>query len=110
MEIVELLTFAKKNSASDLHISTGNPPVLRIHGEMMPLNTPPLQADQVKNLLYSIMTDQQRSLYERELELDFAVSFGSDMRFRVNAYNTISGPSAAFRDIPTKVLGLDDLK
>lgn len=110
MEILELLTFAKQNSASDLHLSTGNPPVLRIHGDVMPLNTPPLNAEQVKHLLYRLMTEQQRSIYERELELDFAVSFGADMRFRINAFNTINGPAASFRDIPTKIKTVDELK
>ena len=110
MEITELLLFAKKNDASDLHLSTGNPPVLRIHGDMLPMKMPPLEADQVKGLLYSIMTEQQRADYEGDLELDFAISFGSDMRFRVNVFNTLSGPAAVFRSIPTEILSLEALK
>lgn len=110
MEILELLTFAKKNRASDLHLSSGNPPIVRIHGDILPMNTPPMGADQVKQLVYSIMSDAQRTQYERDLELDFAVSFGSDMRFRVNVFNTINGPAAALRDIPTRVLSLEELQ
>lgn len=110
MEITDLLVATHKNKASDLHISTGNPPIMRINGDMMPVEMPVLEATQVKQLLYSIMTEHQRSDYERELELDFSISFGEHMRFRVNAYNQINGPSAVFRTIPTKILSLDDLK
>ena len=109
MEITDLLLFCKKNNASDLHLSTANPPLLRIHGDMVPMKMPPMGADQIKNLLYSIMTEDQRTDYERDFELDFAISFGEDMRFRVNAYTTLNGPSAAFRTIPTRILSLDEL-
>lgn len=110
MEITELLVFAQKNNASDLHLSTGNPPVLRVHGDMMPMRMDPMQADQVKQLLYSIMTEAQRTDYERDLELDFALSFGPEMRFRINAFNTHNGPAAVFRSIPTEVLTLEQIK
>lgn len=110
MEITDLLIATSKNKGSDLHLSTGNPPIMRINGDMLPVEMPPLEAGQVKQLLYSIMTENQRSDYERELELDFSISFGTDMRFRVNAFNQINGPSAVFRTIPTKILSLDDLK
>jgi twitching motility protein PilT len=110
MDITELLVFAKKNKSSDLHLSTGNPPVLRVHGEMMPMKMEPLEASQVKELLYSVMSEMQRSDYERNLELDFALSLGNDMRFRINAFNTNNGPAAVFRSIPTEILSLDQLK
>lgn len=110
MEITDLLIATQKNKASDLHLSTRNPPIMRVHGDIMPIDSPPLDAAAVKNLLYSIMTEQQRSDYERDLELDFSISFGDDMRFRVNAFNSIYGPAAVFRTIPTKILSLDDLK
>lgn len=109
MDITELLTFAQRNRASDLHLSTGNPPLLRIHGEMIPMKMEALNAESVKNLIYTILTDQQRASYERDLELDIAISFGEDMRFRVNLFNTTAGPAAVMRNIPTEILTLDQL-
>ena len=109
MEITDLLISTLRNNASDLHLSSGNPPIMRVDGDMMPVNAPPVEGDTVKQMLYSIMTDQQRSEYEREYEVDFSVSFGEDMRFRVNAFNTIDGPGAVFRAIPTQVLSLEQL-
>lgn len=109
MEITDLLVFTKKNKASDLHLSTNNPPYLRIHGEMIPYKTAPLTTDDIKLMLYSIMTEQQRSDYERDLEIDFAISFGQDIRFRVNAFNTMNGPAAVMRTIPNTILSLEQL-
>lgn len=110
MEITDLLMATHKNKASDLHLSTNNPPIMRLNGDMLPLDMPPLSGDQIKSLVYSIMTEQQRSDYERDLEIDFSISFNDDMRFRVNTFNTINGAAAVFRTIPTKILSLDDLK
>ncbi len=109
MEITDLLIATQKNKASDLHLSAKNPPLMRVNGDMLPLDMPALSAEEVKRMIYSIMTDQQRSDYENDLELDFSVSFASDTRFRVNAYNTIYGAAAVFRTIPTKILSLDTL-
>ncbi|MFO0388618.1 MAG: type IV pilus twitching motility protein PilT [Alphaproteobacteria bacterium] len=109
MEITDLLVFTQKNKASDLHLSTNNPPYLRIHGEMVPYKTAPLTTDDIKLMLYSIMTEQQRSDYERDLEIDFAISFGQDMRFRVNAFTTMNGPAAVMRTIPNNILSLEQL-
>lgn len=110
MEITDLLVSTVKNHASDLHLSAGNPPLMRVHGDILPLNVPALTSDQVKQMLYSIMTEAQRSDYERDYELDFSISFGHDMRFRVNGFNTIYGPAAVFRTIPTQVKSLDELQ
>lgn len=110
MEITDLLAATFQNKASDLHISTKNPPIMRVSGDMLPLDMPPLEADDVKRMLYSIMTEQQRSEYERELEIDFSISFSDEMRFRVNAFNTIAGAAAVFRTIPTKILSLETLR
>lgn len=107
MEITDLLISTQKNKASDLHLSTGNPPILRVQGEMIPYKTGALAADDVKRMLYSIMTEQQRSDYERDLEIDFAISLTNEMRFRVNAFNTIAGPAAVMRTIPNDVLSLE---
>jgi twitching motility protein PilT len=109
MEITELLTFSQKNKASDIHLSTNNPPMLRISGDMIPMKMPPMSAETVKQLIYSILTEQQRSDYERDLEIDFAITFGENMRFRVNAFNTLAGPAAVLREIPTNILSLDQL-
>ena len=75
----------------------------------MPYKSPPMTSDDVKRMLYSIMTEQQRSDYERDLELDFAISFSDDMRFRVNAFNTLNGAAAVLRTIPNDILSLDQL-
>ncbi len=109
MEITDLLIFTQKNKASDLHLSTNNPPYLRIFGEMVPYKMAPLSTDDIKQMLYSIMTEQQRSDYERDLELDFAISFGEEMRFRVNAFNTMNGPAAVLRTIPNLIQSLEEL-
>lgn len=110
MEITDLLIETQRNGASDLHLSTGNPPILRLHGDMMPYKSSALSAEDIKRMLYSIMSEQQRAEYERDLEIDFAISFGDNMRFRVNAFNQIVGPAAVMRTIPTAVQSLDDLK
>lgn len=109
MEITDLLTATQKNKASDLHLSAGNPPLMRVSGDMLPIDVPALTADEIKVLVYSIMTEQQRSDYERDFEIDFSISMGTNMRFRVNAFNTIYGAAAVFRTIPTKILTLEQL-
>src|SRR3954468_13253585 len=109
MEITELLAFAQKNKASDLHLVGAKEPMVRIDGGLRPITTGDLSADTVKNMLYSVMTEEQRSEYEAEKEIDFAIAFGAESRFRVNAYTTASGPAAAFREIPTKIPSLEQL-
>lgn len=110
MDITDLLIATQKNKASDLHLSPNNPPIMRVNGDMLPLETSPLSADNIKTMIYAIMTDQQRAEYERDFELDFSISFGTEMRFRVNVFNNINGPAAVFRTIPTKIVSLDDLR
>jgi twitching motility protein PilT len=109
MEITDLLLASQKNNASDLHLSIGNPPLLRINGDMLPLKMNPLQTDDVRHLLYNIMTEQQRTEYERDLEIDFSLTFSDHMRFRVNAFNTLMGPAAVLRTIPTRIQTLDEI-
>ncbi|MGE4062452.1 MAG: type IV pilus twitching motility protein PilT [Rhodospirillaceae bacterium] len=109
MDITELLSFAQKNKSSDLHLVGGKEPMVRIDGGLRPIKTGDLSADTVKDMLYSIMTEEQRSEYEKEKEIDFAVAFGTESRFRVNAYTTTTGPAAAFREIPTKIPSLEQL-
>lgn len=109
MDITELLAFTRKNKASDLHISSLHPPVLRVHGDMMPLKSDKLSPDQVKAMIYAVMTENQRAEYEKDLEHDFSVQFGEDMRFRANAFNTVHGPAITFRHIPTKIPSMAEL-
>lgn len=109
MEITELLAFAQKNKASDLHIVGGKEAMVRIDGGLKGIKTGPIDADTVKDMLYSVMTEEQRSDYEAEKEIDFAIAYGEESRFRVNAYTTITGSAAAFREIPTKIPSLEDL-
>ncbi len=109
MDITELLSFAQKNKSSDLHLVAAKEPMVRIDGSLRPIKTGDLSADLVKNMLYSVMTEEQRAEYEKEKEIDFAVAFGTESRFRVNAYTTITGPAAAFREIPTKIPSLEQL-
>lgn len=109
MEITELLAFAQKNNASDIHLASGQPPLLRINGDINPLRVAPLSAEEATSLIHSVMTEAQRTTYELEMEIDFAISFGSTNRFRVNAFNTLGGPAAVFRNIPTDIMSLDDL-
>jgi twitching motility protein PilT len=110
MEITELLAFAQKNKSSDLHLVGGKEPMVRIDGGLKPIKTGDLSADTVKDMLYSVMTEEQRSEYEAEKEIDFAIAFGAESRFRVNAYTTTTGSAAAFREIPTKIPSLEQLK
>ncbi|TAK99539.1 MAG: type IV pilus twitching motility protein PilT [Rhodospirillaceae bacterium] len=109
MEITELLAFAQKNKSSDLHLVAGKEPMVRIDGSLRPVKTGDLDADTVKTMIYSIMTEEQRSEFESEKEIDLAISFGTESRFRVNAYTTTTGAAAAFREIPTKIPTLEQI-
>jgi twitching motility protein PilT len=109
MEITELLAFTMQSKGSDLHLSSGNPPIIRISGDLKPLKCDPLSGDEVKAMLYSVMTEEQRAEYEQERDLDFAIAFGEAARFRVNAFNINRGPAAVFRTIPTVIPSLEEL-
>jgi len=110
MDIAELLAFGVKNKASDLHLSAGLPPMIRVDGDMRRINVPALEHRAVHTLIYDIMNDKQRKDYEEFLETDFSFEIPGVARFRVNAYNQKRGAAAVFRTIPSKVLTLDDLK
>ena len=109
MDLSELLAFAVKNGASDIHISSGLPPLIRIDGEMRRIKVDPLTSNVVHDMIYDIMLDSQRKEFEERLEADFAFEIASVARFRVNAYNQARGPAAAFRTIPTEILSLEDI-
>jgi twitching motility protein PilT len=109
MDIAELLAFSVKNKASDLHLSAGLPPMLRVHGDVRRINLPPLEHKDVHEMIYDIMTDAQRKHYEENLECDFSFAIPNLARFRVNAFVQHRGAGAVFRTIPSKVLTLEEL-
>lgn len=109
MDIAELLAFSVKNSASDLHLSAGLPPMIRVDGDIRRINVPELDHKEVHALVYDIMNDKQRKDYEEFLETDFSFELPGVARFRVNAFNQDRGAAAVFRTIPSKVLTLEEL-
>ncbi len=109
MEISELLAFAVKNKASDLHLSAGLPPMIRVHGDVRRINLPPMEHTDVHDMVYDIMNDLQRKVYEETMECDFSFEIPNLARFRVNAFVQNRGSGAVFRTIPSKVLTLEDL-
>ncbi|OUS06551.1 twitching motility protein PilT [Gammaproteobacteria bacterium 42_54_T18] len=109
MDITELLAFSVKNGASDLHLSAGLPPMIRVDGDVRRINLPPMDHKQVHSLIYDIMNDKQRKDYEEFLETDFSFEVPGVARFRVNAFNHNRGAGAVFRTIPSKVLTMEDL-
>src|SRR5512143_2428662 len=109
MDITELLAFAVKNKASDLQLSAGLPPMIRVHGDIRRINLPPMEHEDVHAMVYDIMSDGQRKVYEESLECDFSFAVPNLARFRVNAFVQQRGAAAAFRTIPSKVLSLEEL-
>ncbi|MFW0757084.1 type IV pilus twitching motility protein PilT [Pseudomonas sp. H11T01] len=109
MDITELLAFSAKQGASDLHLSAGLPPMIRVDGDVRRINLPALDHKQVHELIYGIMNDKQRADFEALLELDFSFEVPRVARFRVNAFNQSRGVGAVFRTIPSRILSLDDL-
>ncbi len=110
MDLTELLAFVVKNKASDLHLSSGLPPMIRVHGDVRRINVPALEHKEVHAMIYDIMNDGQRKFYEENLECDFSFAVPNLARFRVNAFVQQRGAAAAFRTVPSKVLTLEDLK
>lgn len=109
MDITELLAFSVKQGASDLHLSAGLPPMIRVDGDVRRINLPPLEHKQVHDLMYDIMNDKQRKDFEEFLETDFSFEVPGVARFRVNAFNQKRGAAGVFRTIPSKVLSMEDL-
>ena len=109
MDITELLAFSVKNKASDLHLSAGLPPMIRVDGDVRRINIPPMDHKMVHSLVYDIMNDKQRKDFEEFLETDFSFALPGIARFRVNAFNQNRGASAVFRTIPSQVLTLEEL-
>ena len=109
MDITELLAFGVKNKASDLHLSAGVPPMIRVHGDVRRINLPAMEHKDVHGMVYDIMSDTQLKIYEETLECDFSFEIPNLARFRVNAFNQNRGAGAVFRTIPSKILTLEDL-
>ncbi|MDO9461553.1 MAG: type IV pilus twitching motility protein PilT [Alphaproteobacteria bacterium] len=109
MEISELLGFALESGASDLHLSGGSPPVLRIDGALRRIKAGPLSGDMIRTMIYTLMSETQRAQYEAELEHDFSISFGDNARFRVNVFSNKDGAAAVLRAIPTVIKTLKEI-
>lgn len=109
MDITQLLAFTMQNNASDLHLSPNNPPIIRAHGDLKRIKSDPLRSDDIRTMLYSVMTEDQRADFEREMELDFAIAFGEKARFRVNIFTTRTGTAAVFRSIPSLIPTIEEL-
>ena len=109
MDLSELLAFAVKNGASDIHISADLPPLIRIDGDIRRIKVDSLSSSLVHDMIYDIMLDSQRKEFEERWETDFAFELPNVSRFRVNAFNQARGPAAAFRAIPTEVLSLETI-
>jgi len=109
VDISDLLVFSVKNKASDLHLSAGEPPMIRVHGDIRKINVPVMEHSEVHDMMYDIMNDGQRKSYEETLECDFSFEIPDLARFRVNAFNQNRGAGAVFRTIPSKILSLEQL-
>ncbi len=109
MDITELLAFAARNNASDLHLSAGLPPMIRVHGDVRRINLPPMSHKEVHAMIYEVMNDGLRKRYEESLEVDFSFELPGVARFRVNAFNQDRGAAAVLRTIPSKILSLEEL-
>ena len=109
MDITQLLAFAVKNKASDLHLSAGLPPMIRVDGDIRRINVPALEHKEVHDLIYEVMDDRQRKDYEEFWETDFSFEVPKLSRFRVNAFNQSRGAGAVFRTIPTEILTLEQI-
>jgi len=110
MEITQLLEFSVQQGASDLHLSSGQPPIIRIDGDIQRIDAPSFEAEQLQTLIYDIMNDEQRRGFEEHLEADFSFELPKLARFRANVFRQNRGISAVFRTIPSKILSLEDLQ
>ena len=109
LRIHELLKFAIENKASDIHFAAGEKPAVRRDGEVQRLDVPALTADDAKRLAYSMMPEKQRIAFENNLETDFAIAFKGLARFRVNVFTQTRGIGVAMRQIPTRILTMEEL-
>ena len=110
MDLTQLLAFTMQNQASDLHLSAGSPPIIRVSGSLKRVKAEPLNGDDIRTMLYSVMTENQRADFERNNDIDFAIALGEKARFRVNGFVTRLGTSAVFRTIPSVVPTMEELE
>lgn len=110
MEITQLLEFSVQQGASDLHLSSGQPPIIRIHGDIQRIDAPVFDAEELQSMIYDVMNDEQRRQFESHLEADFSFELPKIARFRANIFQQNRGISAVFRTIPSKVLTLEELE
>lgn len=109
MDLTQLLAFTMQNDASDLHLSAGSPPIIRSSGLLKRVKSDPLSSDDIRTMLYSVMTEEQRADFEENMEIDFAIALGEKARFRVNGFTSRLGVCAVFRTIPTVVPTMEQL-
>jgi twitching motility protein PilT len=109
VDLTQLLAFTMQNKASDLHLSAGSPPIIRSNGLLKRVKSDALSSDDIRTMLYSVMTEDQRAEFEKNMELDFAIALGDKARFRVNGFTTRLGSSAVFRTIPSQVPTMQEL-
>lgn len=109
MDITQILKFAAQQDASDVHISAGEPPMLRIHGSIKKLKVPALTESQTQEMMYDIMNDGQRKIFEETNDVDFAIEVGDALRLRVNVFRQKRGVGGVFRKIPTTILTMEQL-
>jgi twitching motility protein PilT len=108
-DLTALLTFARQSGASDVHVSSGSPPLLRIRGHMTPVEMDALSSDDAREVLFDILNDVQKKVFEERRDIDFAFEIPGVSRFRANLFVQLRGPGAVFRLIPSKILSLADL-
>ncbi len=109
LDITQLLQFCVQQKGSDLHLSAGEPPVIRVDGLMQKIKVPPLSSEQTQSMLYDIMGDAQRKVFEEKSDIDFSIDLGEQARFRVNVFRQRKGMGAVFRQIPTTILTMEQL-
>ena len=109
MDINELLSLTQNRAGSDLHLSSGNPPMMRVDGEIRPLDPDHLTGEAIESMVYPIMTEEQRARFESEGEVDFSFEFNAESRFRVNVFTNRQGAAVVFRAIPSDILSLEDI-
>ncbi len=109
MDINELLAFARENHASDLHLAAGSPPLVRIDGVVQKLNVAPLASDEVRRMVYAILSDEQKTAFEERHEIDFSAQISEKARYRINVFEQLRGIAAVFRVIPEEIPAFEDL-
>lgn len=109
LDITQLLQFCFQQKGSDLHVSAGEPPAMRVDGQMQRIKVPALTVEQTQSMLYDIMGDNQRKIFEEKSDIDFSIELGETARFRVNIFRQRRGMGAVFRLIPTTILTMEQL-